>query len=101
MCYEHSTTGVFFNEWFEKELVPNLHSGQTISMDNASFHNEKRLRKILDGTVVNLIMLPTYSPDFNPIEKKWANMKRALVDIIPDCKDVSDAVYKYFCVDTF
>jgi transposase len=47
------------------------------------------------------VFLPAYSPDYNPIEKTWTNMKRALVDIIPNCDDVPRAVYQYFNIDTF
>jgi transposase len=36
---------------------------------------------------------------YNPIEKSWAHMKRALIDIIPTCEDVPAAVYQYFGVD--
>jgi transposase len=38
-------------------------------------------------------VLPAYSPDYNPVKKSRANMKRALIDIIPT------AVYQYFGVD--
>jgi transposase len=47
---------------------------------------------------MRLLFLPAYSPDYNPIEKSRANMKRALIDIIPTCEDVPAAVYQYFCV---
>jgi putative transposase len=95
LCYEHSTTGDFFEEWFEQQLVPLLRKGQTVTMDNASFHKEKKLRKILEGTGINLIMLPTYSPDFNPIEKKWANLKRALPDLIPKFDTLQEAILTF------
>jgi transposase len=44
---------------------------------------------------VNLIFLPVYSPDFNPIEKDWANMKAALRDTAPLCDLLQTAVYDY------
>jgi len=42
------------------------------------------------------VFLPAYSPDFNPIEKWWANMKRALIDLLPKCKTLQEAVYTHF-----
>ncbi len=47
---------------------------------------------------MKILFLPAYSPDFNPIEKDWANMKHALIDILPLCVDVPSAVYIYFGV---
>jgi transposase len=68
-------------------------------MDNASFHPPKKLKNLCRRHGMGLLFLPAYSPDYNPIEKTWANMKRALIDIIPTCEDVSAAVYQYFGVD--
>jgi transposase len=47
-------------------------------MDNAPFHRKTRLRKLARGKV-RLLFLPPYSPDYNPMEKSWANMKRLLL----------------------
>lgn len=49
---------------------------------------------------MKILFLPAYSPDLNPIEKDWANMKNALVDILPECENVPSAVYAHFCVNT-
>ena len=69
-------------------------------MDNATFHPRKKLKNLCRRHGIKLLFLPAYSPDYNPIEKSWANMKHALVDTIPNCEDVASAVYQYFCVDT-
>jgi uncharacterized protein YegP (UPF0339 family) len=45
---------------------------------------------------VTLMFLPAYSPDFNPIEKDWANMKNALRDTAPLCDLLQTAVYDYW-----
>jgi transposase len=66
-------------------------------MDNALFHPPKKLKKLCRCHGMRLLFLPAYSPDYNPIEKSWVNMKRALIDI-PTCEDASAAIYQYFGV---
>jgi transposase len=66
-------------------------------MDNAPFQRKKRLRKLGRGKV-RLLFLPPYSPDYNPIEKLWANMKRFLCNKLRDFRSVSSAVNYYFGV---
>jgi transposase len=97
-CFGHSTTGDFFEDWLKNELLPAVKRGQTIIMDNASFHRKKQLRKIMRWTRKKLIFLPAYSPDLNRIEKKWANMKRALPDLIPQHDSLEVAILDYLCV---
>jgi transposase len=62
-------------------------------MDRARFHRKKQLEAICKKAKVRLLFLPAYSPDFNPIEKDWANMKRALRDTAPVCDLLQTAVY--------
>ena len=51
-----------------------------VIMDNASFHRKGALEKIIGKSRrrIRLMFLPPYSPDLNPIEKSWANLKRRL-----------------------
>jgi transposase len=95
-CYTRNTTGEFFEEWFKTRLVKSIPKGVTIVMDNASFHRKKKLRNLARRHGVKLLFLPPYSPDFNPIEHTWANMKRALVDILPNSQILESGVYDYF-----
>ena len=94
-CYNNTTTGESFETWFKDSLLINIPKGYTIIMDNASFHRKKLLKKIVRGTGVRILYLSPYSPDYNPIETKWANMKRALVDLLPKSKSIANAIYKY------
>jgi len=98
-CYEHSTNAASFEEWFENTLLPALPHGQgyTVILDNASHHRRKALRKLARGKV-RLLFLPPYSPDYNPIEKSWANMKRFLRDNLRDFFMVDFVVYEYFAL---
>ncbi|MHB9293394.1 hypothetical protein Holit_02515 [Hollandina sp. SP2] len=71
-------TGVRFGRWFEFKLLKKVQRGCGIIMDCASFHRKKQVEELWDKAKVTVVFLPAYSPDFNPIEKEWANMKRAL-----------------------
>lgn len=77
-CYKHSTTATFFEDWFEFELIPLLPENALVIMDNASFHRKDVLFDIAYRYNVNLLFLPPYSPEFNPIEHSWANFKEWL-----------------------
>ena len=76
MDYKESTTAKVFEEWYEKTLMPQLSEGHVIIMDNASFHRKEVLCKIAAKFNVRVLFLPPYSPELNPIENTWANMKR-------------------------
>ena len=79
-CYDHSTTAAFFEEWFEWELLSVVPERSIIIMDNAAFHRKNKLYEISARHGFFVIFLPPYSPEFNPIEKSWANLKRWLKD---------------------
>jgi len=96
-CYSHSTDSAFFENWFENCLLKEIPKGYTVIMDNARFHNKKRLRKLARGKV-RLLFLPPYSPDYNPIEKSWSNLKRFLRSFTQNYQSVSAAMYDYFNV---
>jgi len=71
----------FFEEWFREILlrdIEKLEKRVLIVIDNARFHRKNILEKIIEGTGHCLLFLPPYSPDLNPIEKLWANMKKKL-----------------------
>lgn len=95
-CYEHTTTGEFFEGWFRNDLLRCIPVGSTVMMDNASVHRKKKLCALVEGTGVSLLFLSPYSPDFNPIEKKWANLKKALPDTVSKFDTLEGAVYSYF-----
>jgi transposase len=52
----------------EKVLVPSLCSGQIVVMDNLGAHRPKKVRELIEQRECELIYLPSYSPDYNPIE---------------------------------
>lgn len=68
----------FFEDWFENILLKNIPKGSTIVLDRASFHRKKHLPTLAEKSECKVLFLCPYSPDFNPIEKYWANLKKFL-----------------------
>jgi hypothetical protein len=64
--------------YVEKVLVPSLRSGQIVVMDNLGAHRPKRVRELIEQRDCELIYLPPYSPDYNPIEEAFAKIKNLL-----------------------
>ena len=65
-----------FDAWVIEDLIPKLPSNSIVVMDNASFHKGERMKNALFQAGHTLLYLPPYSPDLNPIEKKWAQAKK-------------------------
>jgi transposase len=95
LCYTGTTTSAVFEDWFADMLLPGVKKGSTIIMDNASFHRKSRLYELAADAGVGLIFLPPYSPDYNPIEKLWANLKRWLKDNVSRFTKIEYAIYNY------
>lgn len=76
VLYRTSTQALWFNQWIKDHLIKELPPHATVVMDNAAFHKTKATRQILEEAGFELVYLPPYSPDFNPIEKDFAIMKR-------------------------
>jgi len=97
-CYSHTTNSEFFERWFNEHLIKAIPKGHTVIMDNASFHRKAKLKEHAAEAGVRLLFLPAYSPDLNPIEKTWANMKRRLRDTLPSFHSTNAAIYDYFSI---
>jgi transposase len=59
-------------------LLPSLKEGQIVVMDNLSAHRPKRIRELIEQHGCELLYLPAYSPDYNPIEEAFAKIKNLL-----------------------
>lgn len=81
--FKGSTTTELFLEYTKNILVPELKPGQTVIMDNASFHKAKEIEKLINDAGCRLLYLPTYSPDFNPIEHYWHPIKNTTRKNLP------------------
>ncbi len=73
--FETNINSIVFYHWCKHKLIPSLKTKCVIVMDNARFHKSKRIQKLLNRHGHRILWLPPYSPDLNPIEKKWAQVK--------------------------
>jgi transposase len=96
MEYADYTDHIVFEGWFEDMFLAELPQGSTIVMDNASFHRKKALRELAGRAKCQVVFLPAYSPDYNPIEKTWANMKMFLRSYIFKFENLQNAITFYF-----
>jgi isfu1 transposase len=78
VVFKGSTTTELFNEWLQNHLLPEIGSKKTIIMDNAKWHKSSVTKEIIESSGNRILYLPTYSPDFNPIENYWAITKSRL-----------------------
>jgi transposase len=78
LAVEGATTGIVFETYIEKVLVPSLRRGQVVVMDNLSAHKGERVRELLESAGCELLYLPPYSPDFSPIEEAFSKVKALL-----------------------
>jgi len=67
-----------FLVYLEQVLVPCLHPGDVLILDNLATHKVQRVRQILGARDIELRYLPPDSPDFNPIEPAFAKLKAHL-----------------------
>ena len=94
MCFEGTCDTILFNTWLEKVLIPNLKPGQVLILDNASFHKSKKSKELVEKAGCKMLFLPPYSPDLNPIEKCWANMKNRMRELLPKLKNFIKSFYE-------
>ena len=73
MTIEAATDGEIFLAFLDEVLCPALHPGDVVVMDNLSSHKVDGVRQRIESCQAELLYLPPYSPDLNPIEKAWSN----------------------------
>ena len=71
VAVEGATTRAVFEAYVEQALAPSLCEGQIVVMDNLSAHKGGKVRELVEGRGCELLYLPPYSPDLNPIEEAF------------------------------
>ncbi len=73
--FESTINTDVYTAWVKQDLIPKLPPQSIIVMDNATFHKGNEMKIVIEEAGHTLLYLPPYSPDLNPIEKKWAQAK--------------------------
>jgi transposase len=87
MAVEGATTSRVFETYLARLLAPALRPGQVVVMDNLGAHRSKKVRKLIEERGCELVYLPVYSPDLNPIEEALSKIKHILRKIRARTKD--------------
>ncbi len=78
MVLEGPMTGAAFRAYIEQVLVPTLKPGDVVIMDNLPAHKVSGVKEAIEAAGATRLFLPSYSPDFNPIEQAFAKLKAQL-----------------------
>lgn len=78
LVVDGAMNGGVFRAYVEQQLVPTLRPGDTVIMDNLPAHKVAGVRAAIESAGAQLVYLPPYSPDLNPIEMAFAKLKQLL-----------------------
>jgi transposase len=78
LCVEGATDTEAFEVYVEHFLAPTLEEGQVVVFDNLGAHKPKRIRELIEARGAEVLFLPSYSPDLNPIEEAFSKIKGIL-----------------------
>ncbi len=83
MTLNSSMDGQAFKVFVEKCLIPQLWSGAVVVMDNVPAHKVTSIEPLIQAVGASVLYLSPYSPDFNPIEHWWSQLKAFLRQFSP------------------
>jgi transposase len=75
MTVEGATDSEAFEAYVERFLAPSLREGQVVVLDGLGAHRPQRIRELIEARGADLVFLPSYSPDLNPIEEAFSKVK--------------------------
>ena len=75
MTVEGATDSEAFEAYVEHFLAPSLREGQVVVLDGLGAHRPKKIRELIEARGAELVFLPSYSPDYNPIEEAFSKVK--------------------------
>jgi transposase len=77
-AFRGSMNGERFVEYIKNNVAPTLKQGDILALDNLKAHKVKGVSEAIEAVGANVLYLPPYSPEFNPIELMWSKMKANL-----------------------
>ena len=87
MTIEGGTSGDVFVTFVEHVLCPELNEGDLVVMDNLGAHKDRRVKPLIEAVGARAVFLPPYSPDLNPIELTWSQIKTFLRKAKARCEE--------------
>ncbi len=99
---DSATDGDVFLAYVQQQLVPQLRPGDIVVMDNLASHKSPAVIAAIRAAQAQVLFLPPYSPDFNPIEKAWAKLKDILRRLPTLSRDAFDdaVAFAMNCIST-
>ena len=76
MSMEGATDALAFETYVEHFLAPSLREGQVVVLDGLGAHRTQKVRELVEGRGADLVFLPSYSPEMNPIEEAFSKIKQ-------------------------
>lgn len=101
LVYKDTMISELFESWFRQMMLPSLDElgkPSIIILDNARFHRMKHLQELANKAQYQHIILPLppYSPELNPIEQTWANIKKWLRSYLSMFETIEQGMMRYF-----
>ena len=75
MTVEGATDALAFEAYVEHFLAPSLCEGQVVVLDGLGAHRTEKVEELIEARGADLVFLPSYSPDLNPIEEAFSKIK--------------------------
>ena len=76
VAIEGATDAEAFEAYVERFLAPSLERGRVVVLDGLGAHRTQKVRELVEGRGADLVFLPPYSPDLNPIEEAFSKIKQ-------------------------